>query len=70
MATKHGIAVRNRKTKVLVQFVECSYGSNTLRMLSGVRMNLHKDFDAQEDIVEEEEIKLIKERQKVVERLS
>ena len=69
MTTKHGIAVRNKKTKQLVQFVECQYGSSALRVLSGVRMNLHKEFDAQEDIIDEKEIALIKEREDVVKRL-
>lgn len=70
MTTKHGIAVRNKKTKQLVQFIECQYGSPALRVLSGVRMNLHKEFDAQEDIIDEKEIELIKDREKMVRRLS
>ena len=70
MTTKHGIAVRNKKTKQLVSFVECQYGSPALRVLSGMRMNLGKEFDAQEDIIDEKEVALIKEREKVVERLN
>ncbi len=66
---KHGIAVRNRKTNQLIEFIECDTGRPALRMLSGRRMNLHQDYDAQEDFVDEAEIQQIKDREKVVERL-
>jgi len=57
---KHGIAIRERSSKKLVEFIECGLGREALQVLSGVRINLGSDFDAQEDFVEESEITKMK----------
>lgn len=55
---KHGIAVREKKTNRLVEFIECETGRPALRILSGIRVNMNKDdYKAEETFVEEDEIK-------------
>jgi len=57
---KHGISIREKKTKILVEFIECPTGNSALRVLSGVRHNLDKEnYEATEDFVNEEEISKI-----------
>lgn len=54
---KHGIAIRERKTNELVEFIECDTGRDALRVLSGIRINMGSDFEASETFIEEDEIK-------------
>jgi hypothetical protein len=53
---KHGITIRRKEDKALVEFFECETGHQALRVLSGVRHNLGEDYEASEDFVEEKEI--------------
>ncbi len=55
----HGIAIREKKTKKLVDFIPCDVGNRALKVLSGVRINLGNNYDAQETFVKQEEIDLI-----------
>jgi hypothetical protein len=56
MVHKHGIAIREKATKKLVEFYETPTGRSTLRVLSGVRHNLGEDYKAEEEFVDEKEI--------------
>ena len=52
--SKHGIAIRNRKTKELIEFIECDYGKVALRVLGGVRINMDtKRYIASEEVIAE-----------------
>jgi hypothetical protein len=54
---KHGIAIREKKTNVLVEFMECETGNRALKILAGCRINLnHEEYKANEEEVEEKEI--------------
>lgn len=54
---KHGIAIREKATKKLMEFVECGTGQEALLVLSGVRRNLnHEDYRANEEFVNNEEL--------------
>lgn len=54
---RHGIAVRHKKTGVIIKFVECETGSKALKILSGMRMQIDtKNYSAEEEFVEESEI--------------
>ena len=58
--SKHGIAIRERKTKKLVKFMECRCGREALLVLSGVRRNMNtRDYKAEEEGVEDSEISAI-----------
>ena len=63
---KHGITIREKKTKTLVKFIECPTGITALKVLSGVRHNLGKDYEATEDFVDEEEIEAQKTKEKII----
>ena len=57
---KHGIAVREKATKKLVEFLECPTGQSALRILSGRRHNLDQEnYYAEEAMVDETEISAI-----------
>ena len=56
----HGVSVRDRKTKELVEFMPCDYGKPALRILSGIRMNMSHEFIASEENVSQSEIDSIK----------
>jgi len=57
----HGVAIRRKKDKELVQFMETGYGMQALRVLSGVRHNLDdKNYYAEEDIVEKSDVDKMK----------
>ena len=57
----HGVAIRSKKDKSLVNFIETRYGAQALRVLSGVRHNLDdKNYYAEEDIVSDAEVAKIK----------
>ena len=60
MAKIHGVSVRNKKTKELVEFIETDYGRTTLSVLSGIRINMSPEFIAQEENIEQSEISAIK----------
>lgn len=47
---KHGIAIREVKTKKLVDFIECDIGK-ALKVLGGVRINMSKKYYATEEEV-------------------
>jgi len=50
--TKHGITIRDKKTKEIIRFIECETGRTALKILSGVRHNLNnKDFIASEEFI-------------------
>jgi hypothetical protein len=52
---KHGIAVREKDTNKIVDFIECRYGMSALRVLSGVRTQMDaKKYKASEEIIEAE----------------
>ncbi|CAK0755909.1 hypothetical protein CCP3SC1AL1_2210008 [Gammaproteobacteria bacterium] len=52
---KHGIAIKEKDTNNIVDFIECPYGTSALRVLSGVRRNLdNKRYKASEEIIEAE----------------
>ena len=56
----HGIAIREKKTKKLDEFMECDVGREALKILGGVRINLnHEDYYAEETMVEQSEIDAI-----------
>ena len=59
MSKIHGISVRDRKTKELVEFIKCDYGRPALSVLSGIRMNMSPEYVATEENVSEDEIKTI-----------
>lgn len=52
MTSLHGIAIRDRKTKRLVRFVECDVGREALRVLGGVRINLNSRCVAEEEVLD------------------
>ena len=54
--SKHGIAVRDRKTGELIDFIETDTGSQALRVLSGIRINMGSDYKASEEFVSHDEI--------------
>jgi len=57
----HGVAIRQKKDKKFVQFMETGVGRQALRVLSGVRHNLDmKNYYAEEDIVDDAEIAQMK----------
>jgi len=57
---KHGIAIRQKKTKKLVKFYECEV-DRALRILSGVRYNLDtKNYTANEEFVKDTELTELK----------
>ena len=58
----NGIAIREKSTNKLVEFMECS-GREALRVLGGSRINLnHADYKSNEEFgVTEEEVKKMKE---------
>ncbi len=58
--TKHGIAIRDRRTGELIEFIETATGRSALQVLSGVRINMGSDYKAEEDMVSESEIAKIK----------
>ena len=59
--SKHGIAIRDKKTKELVDFIECGLGNSALRVLSGVRHNLDsRNYYATEDFVKSSEYSKLK----------
>lgn len=64
MSSKHGIAIRERPTGRLVEFIVCGTGREALMVLSGVRRNLGRGFDAQEEVIKESEIVEMKETEK------
>jgi hypothetical protein len=54
---KHGIAVRRRSDKKLVQFIPCEVGTRALRILSGRRHNLDTtNYRAEEEFVKQSEV--------------
>jgi len=53
---KHGIAVREIKTKKLVEFIECATGRPALKILGGIRINMSPNYRASEEFVTEKEI--------------
>ena len=61
----NGIAIRERDTNKLVEFMECS-GREALQVLRGSRINLnHADYKSNEEFgVNEEEVKKMKEENK------
>jgi len=58
----HGISIKHRDTKELVEFIRCDVGRDALRVLSGVRINLGDNYVATEDFATEEEIQEMKTR--------
>jgi len=56
----HGIAVTERKTKELVEFIPCAFGNPALRILSGIRINMSPDYKAEETFVTQKEVDSIK----------
>ena len=57
---KHGIAIRNKQTNQLVNFIECSTGKGSLTILNGVRTNLnHPEYKAEETFIDEREQKVL-----------
>ena len=58
----NGIAIREKSTKKLVEFIECS-GRSALQVLGGSRINLnHDEYQSNEEFgVTEEEVKKMKE---------
>ena len=60
----HGITIRNRASKELVEFIKCPVGRQALMVLSGVRRNLGSDYDAQEDFITTEEFSELEARSK------
>jgi hypothetical protein len=58
----HGIAVKEKATGEVVDFIKCDVGRPALRVLSGIRINLnHEDYEAEEDLIDEETYKKLKE---------
>lgn len=55
----HGITIREKSTKKLIDFIPCPVGTRALYVLSGVRRNLGSDYDAQEELVNEAETNII-----------
>ena len=57
----NGIAIREKSTKKLVEFIECS-GREALKILAGSRINLnHDDYQSKEEFgITEDEVKKMK----------
>ena len=56
----HGIAITERKTGKLVDFIKCGLGRQALSVLGGVRINLDKQYKADETFITEEEYTAVK----------
>ena len=54
--SKHGIVVRERKTKKIVEFIECATGRPALKILSGIRINMSPDYKASEEFIDEKDL--------------
>jgi len=53
--TKHGITIRDKKTKELVKFIECDYGRKALIILSALRTQTDlKRFSVEEEIISDD----------------
>jgi hypothetical protein len=57
---QHGIAIREKGTKKLIEFIPCHTGASALRVLSGVRRQMDTArYTASEDYVRNDEIAAI-----------